>query len=160
MSAVEREGLIRVSLGLAISRGLASLLGGEIQLRSEPGKGSSFTLYLPETYVGPSVPKVSVLEGKASPSLLPMQLASVATVEAEAEQIVDDRNNIQGGDSVLLVIEDDIHYARAISDLARQGVQSPRGPSWIRRPCLGPRIPSQRHFIGCLFARHAGLDCS
>jgi signal transduction histidine kinase len=34
-------------LGLSISRELTRLLGGEIRVVSEPGKGSAFTLYLP-----------------------------------------------------------------------------------------------------------------
>ncbi len=104
-------------LGLAISRELASLLGGEIQLRSVPGEGSIFTLYLPQTYVGPST-GVGVPEKKALPAVSMSQSASGLISERLVEQVSDDRENLQTDEPVLLIVEDDPHYARVLRDLS------------------------------------------
>jgi CheY-like chemotaxis protein/signal transduction histidine kinase/HAMP domain-containing protein len=104
-------------LGLAISRELANLLGGEIQLRSTPGKGSTFVIYLPVKYVGPTIPVRTPGETKPLPQGAPA--LAVSTSERPVEQIPDDRMEIQPGDTILLIVEDDPHYARVIMDLAR-----------------------------------------
>jgi HAMP domain-containing protein/CheY-like chemotaxis protein/signal transduction histidine kinase len=104
-------------LGLAISRELSNLLGGEIHLRSSPGVGSAFTLYLPLRYVGPSAASRMVPETPSPPA--PGAGFRVAAPERPIEQIPDDRLEIQPGDVILLIVEDDPHYARIMIDLAR-----------------------------------------
>jgi HAMP domain-containing protein/CheY-like chemotaxis protein/signal transduction histidine kinase len=103
-------------LGLAISRELAALLGGEIQLRSRPDVGSTFTLFLPLRYVGPSSSNNAGANAAAPP---PVRLLPTKP-ERSVEPVADDRNHLAPGEPLLLVVEDDAHYLRIMIDLAHE----------------------------------------
>ncbi|MFL6279285.1 MAG: response regulator, partial [Vicinamibacterales bacterium] len=119
-------------LGLAISRELATLLGGEIRLFSVPGQGSTFTLYLPTQYTGPARAVTAPAGGRiGAGSVRTVPALPVLAIAKNEELVLDDREDIVEGDQVLLIVDDDPHYARILLGLARdkgfKGIVTNRG---------------------------------
>lgn len=110
-------------LGLSISRELAKFLNGEVQLTSEKGKGSTFTLYLPEilnqsaeSSAVPFAPQLKDFKNDSSNK----QSTADAPVVSEQQTVPDDRENIIAGDKVMLIIEDDPSFAKILADMSHE----------------------------------------
>lgn len=106
-------------LGLSISRQLASLLGGTIKIESQEGSGSRFTLHLPLEAAlgfGEFVPAAAAAEEL---KVLAIPEPEVSEVMSTDHHLSDDRDRIEEGDKVLLIIEDDAHFAAILLEMAR-----------------------------------------
>ena len=122
-------------LGLSISRELAKLLRGEIILHSKENEGSTFTLCLP--VFGSGIQKANVDKipptdfTEVEPEEKPIENSKKYISAVIPDEIEDDRDSITEGDKVILIVEDDINFAKSLLSFTRQkgykGVVSVRG---------------------------------
>uniref|UniRef100_UPI00286D9841 response regulator n=1 Tax=Phenylobacterium sp. TaxID=1871053 RepID=UPI00286D9841 len=123
-------------LGLSISREITRVLGGELKVESRPGKGSTFTLFVPLNF-SPQVQAPSSGRAIAPP---PRMLMPSSLSDETPEPVADDRDDVKPGDSVVLIVEDDPRFASILLSLVRDsgflGVVTGEGaaaPSLARR---------------------------
>jgi len=107
-------------LGLSISRELVRLLGGEIQLSSSEGEGSTFRVYIPEVFeVTEAEDGKTYAELNRKIEFRQAKKSDTGKIEP-SPTIEDDREEIRKGDRVILVIEDDLKFAKTLYEFCHE----------------------------------------
>lgn len=107
-------------LGLSISTQLSKLLEGEIALKSTPGEGSTFTLYLPKKHSGITQSPDLEIQKKVEKKEQSPQKVLKEYEPKGLGSIMDDRRNISENNRSILIIEDDPKFARVLFDVAHE----------------------------------------
>ncbi|MFP4472017.1 MAG: response regulator, partial [Bacteroidales bacterium] len=104
-------------LGLSICKEIAKLFRGEIHLKSEEGKGSTFTVYLPYRFGEAGGSAGTTAEPMPSIPEIPVKIDSKTHSKGSKislKSIDDDRDNLKENDRVILVVEDDPVFAKVL----------------------------------------------
>ena len=112
-------------LGLSISLELARKMGGDIVVTSEEGHGSQFTLYLPLVQLPPTTPPQKPQEAPAAvaerPAGAPVsRKEDVGIATACPASSPDVRQGLARGDRAILIIEDDLSFAKILGDMVQE----------------------------------------
>jgi signal transduction histidine kinase/DNA-binding response OmpR family regulator/CHASE3 domain sensor protein len=109
-------------LGLSISRELSYLLKGDLTVSSKEGEGSIFILRLPvsrNTQQEQPWVVAAVTNPIPNPPTEHERPVNKLTLTDIPKEIPDDREDIVPGDKIILIIEDDTHFATALLNYTR-----------------------------------------